>query len=175
MCLLLDITLITIRVALWPNDVDTFREIEKMPELRRRLEEASSMELQQGWKGREEKKGKEKERKGENGRISNSSEVPIAPETGGKEDQAGDVEDVEEIMRGAEGSQKVVNQSQVQAQGQGQGQARLSTAEPRSSLHSPSMERPRFSFGDYGTGAGGSGGGIDHDVLLARRFGSIKR
>ncbi|TGZ80506.1 phospholipid-translocating P-type ATPase [Ascodesmis nigricans] len=43
-CLLLDLTAIVTRVALWRNEVDVFREIEKRPELRSRLEKAAYSE-----------------------------------------------------------------------------------------------------------------------------------
>jgi len=47
-CLIFDVSIITIRTAFWPTDVDTFQEIEKSGEMRRLLEEAASEELQQG-------------------------------------------------------------------------------------------------------------------------------
>lgn len=47
-CLILDLALITIRTAFWPSDVDVFQEIEKSREMRQRMEEAASIELQQG-------------------------------------------------------------------------------------------------------------------------------
>jgi len=153
-CLILDITIISIRATFWPTDVDTFQEIEKVPELRARLEEAASMELQNGW-GRKEK---------ERGRKSNSSDAPIVvagkmPE-GGSED--GRV--MEEGRRVGSGSGGNVGGGVVGTVGQGG-----VSAEPRSSLHSPSMERSSMSL------AGREGGGVDHDALLVRRFGSVKR
>lgn len=39
----------------YPTDVDEFQAIEQNHELRQSLEEAASEELQQGWRGREEK------------------------------------------------------------------------------------------------------------------------
>ena len=42
-----EITIATIRIALFPSDVDTFQELEKDPEIRRRFEEAAASELQQ--------------------------------------------------------------------------------------------------------------------------------
>lgn len=49
-CLLLDVAVITTRVAFWPDEDDVFREIEKSRDMRKRLEEEASDELQQGWK-----------------------------------------------------------------------------------------------------------------------------
>ncbi|KAI5840221.1 phospholipid-translocating P-type ATPase [Morchella snyderi] len=48
-CLILDLALISIRAAFWPTDVDVFQEIEKSKEMRERMEEAASVELQQSW------------------------------------------------------------------------------------------------------------------------------
>lgn len=39
----------SLRAAFWTSDVDVFQELEKDPMIKRRLEEAASMELQQGW------------------------------------------------------------------------------------------------------------------------------
>ncbi|KAA8900188.1 phospholipid P-type ATPase transporter [Sphaerosporella brunnea] len=47
-CVLFDILLITVRNAFWPTDVNIFQEIEQDSEMRKRLEEAASEELQQG-------------------------------------------------------------------------------------------------------------------------------
>jgi phospholipid-translocating ATPase len=55
-CLLFDILLIVVRNAFWPTDVDIFQEIEQDRDMRRRLEEAASEELQQGW-NRDSKNG----------------------------------------------------------------------------------------------------------------------
>lgn len=154
-CILLDITLITVRVALWPSDVDHFREIEKVPEFKARLEEAAAEELQQGWqKG---KGGGDGVRKSE----SESSTTPIA--AGAMEEGRRSVGVVS--GRGAGGAAGEAGHG-------GEGQA-AGAAEPRSSLHSPSMETSRLSFADRESHGGG--GAVDHDVLLARRFGSVKR
>ncbi|KAF2825589.1 phospholipid-translocating P-type ATPase [Ophiobolus disseminans] len=51
-----------VRVAWWPSDVDVFQALEKDEGVKRRLEEAASGELQQGW---ERGKGKGKGREGE--------------------------------------------------------------------------------------------------------------
>jgi len=50
-CLIFDVSLITIRTAFWPTDVDTFQEIEKSREMRKLLEEAANEEPTQGWIG----------------------------------------------------------------------------------------------------------------------------
>jgi len=39
----------SLRAAWWPTDVDIFQELEHDLEVRKRFEEASAMELQQGW------------------------------------------------------------------------------------------------------------------------------
>ena len=95
-CLLIDITFITIRVAFWPTDVsdltssprhtyrlrkltctycaaqvDNFQEIEKIPAFRARLEEVASSELQQGWQKKNEAASKGKERKKSDARTDN--------------------------------------------------------------------------------------------------------
>lgn len=46
---ILDVSIIVIRTALWPTDIDTFQEIERTIDFKKRLEEAASAELQQGW------------------------------------------------------------------------------------------------------------------------------
>jgi phospholipid-translocating ATPase len=48
-CMLFDVLLITIRNTFWPTDTDIFQEIEQDCDMRKRLEEAASEELQQGW------------------------------------------------------------------------------------------------------------------------------
>ncbi|KAK2740656.1 hypothetical protein FQN57_006026 [Myotisia sp. PD_48] len=47
--ILLEITVATIRATLFSTDVDLFQLYEKDPEIRKRFEEASAAELQQGW------------------------------------------------------------------------------------------------------------------------------
>ncbi|KAL7276134.1 drs2 neo1 protein [Rhizina undulata] len=64
-CIILDIAFIAFRVAFWPTDVDAFQEIEQCRELRKRLEEAASGELQQGWDRGTKKASAEMQREGE--------------------------------------------------------------------------------------------------------------
>ncbi|PGG95541.1 hypothetical protein AJ79_09996 [Helicocarpus griseus UAMH5409] len=47
--ILFEVTVTTVRVALFPTDVDYFQEYEMDLEIRKRFEEAAAMELQQGW------------------------------------------------------------------------------------------------------------------------------
>ena len=136
-----------------------FQEIEKIPELRARLEEAASMELQNGWARKEHK---EKEEEGE--RKSDSSHTQIVGAGGVSEGGGrGDGRAMEEGRRVSGGSGGSVGGAAVTVR---QGRA---SVEPRSSLHSPSMERSSMSLADR------EGGVADQDVLLARRFGSVKR
>ncbi|KAK6384456.1 drs2 neo1 protein [Exophiala oligosperma] len=46
---LLEIIIKTIKVAIWPSDVDTFQRLEQDREVRKRFEEAAADLLQQGW------------------------------------------------------------------------------------------------------------------------------
>jgi phospholipid-translocating ATPase len=45
----LEFSVTSLRAALFPTDVDVFQELEKDPDVKKRFEEASAMELQQGW------------------------------------------------------------------------------------------------------------------------------
>jgi phospholipid-translocating ATPase len=58
----------SLRSAYFPTDTDIFQELEQDIEIRKRFEEASAMELQQGWdrgakRGSFEKSGKEQAKK----------------------------------------------------------------------------------------------------------------
>jgi hypothetical protein len=48
-CIVLDVGIITLRVAFFPKDSDVFAELEKDPLIKARFEEEAAAELQQGW------------------------------------------------------------------------------------------------------------------------------
>lgn len=136
-CLIFDITIITIRATFWPTDVDTFKEIEKVPELRAGMEAAASMELQNGRLKKEDESEKAGRRK------SDYSYTPIVG--AGKISEGSGSEDgraVKEGRRVGRGSGRNAGGAVMTV-----GQGRIN-AEPRSSLHSPSTERPSMSLAD---------------------------
>jgi phospholipid-translocating ATPase len=45
----LEFGIASLRAAWWPSDVDIFQQLERDQEVKKRFEEASAMELQQGW------------------------------------------------------------------------------------------------------------------------------
>jgi len=131
-----------------------------MPELRARLEEAASMELQNGWA----RKDKETENEKEGGSGSDSLHTPIVRV--GKMSEGGGSEDGRAMEEGRRASRASgASGGNVGGTAMTMGQGRVGV-EPRSSLHSPSMERSSMSLADM------EGGAAEHSV---RRFGSVKR
>lgn len=57
-----EFAIIALRSAYWPTDTDVFQELEKDLDVRKRFEEASALELQQGWMRGEQESGAERER-----------------------------------------------------------------------------------------------------------------
>jgi phospholipid-translocating ATPase len=60
-----ELAVIALRTAYWPTDTDIFQELEQDLEVRKRFEEASALELQQGWQRGEKKGSTELERQQE--------------------------------------------------------------------------------------------------------------
>ncbi|KAF8450022.1 hypothetical protein BDZ91DRAFT_751380 [Kalaharituber pfeilii] len=144
-CVLLDVAFITVRTALWPTDVDTFQEIEKIPSLRARLEEAASFELQQGWQ-------KDKGKGGDSARQPKPRKLYT-----GETSSPTTMETMEEGRRALHRDRdEDLNSDEIPLE-------RSSETAPRSSLHQPSMERTSFTVS-----------GAEYE-MLKRRFGSIKR
>jgi phospholipid-translocating ATPase len=109
----------SLRAAWFPTDVDIFQELERDLEVRKRFEEASALELQQGWdRGRKkgsleverEKERVEKEREEQEQREGAVRELlqnrPDGVEAGARRSVAGErgSADVDEAFRGRFGS-----------------------------------------------------------------------
>ncbi|KAI9816820.1 MAG: hypothetical protein M1827_001465 [Pycnora praestabilis] len=61
-CVMFEVAVGSLRLAYWPTDVDLFREYEQDLLIRKRFEEAASVELQQGWDRGDKKSTTELER-----------------------------------------------------------------------------------------------------------------
>jgi phospholipid-translocating ATPase len=113
---LFELGVASLRAAWFPTDVDIFQELERDIEVRKRFEEASALELQQGW-DRGAKKGsldvereKEKDRVEQEKREGAVRELlenrPGGAEGGARRSVAGErgSVDVDEVLRGRFGS-----------------------------------------------------------------------
>lgn len=177
--LLLDVAFITIRVAIWPTDVDTFQEIEQNPELRKRLEEAASSELQQGWNRAGKDKDKDKDKKNNNttdttaeAKEKNTQQQPTSSTSAeeGRGKRLG-------FSNPNYNSTSSSLDDEYGARIKGLDEPRRSGfgGEPRSSLHMCSIERRSLAQAR----GGGAGAGVesmdDINAIVAKRFGAIKK
>ncbi|KAI5810975.1 phospholipid-translocating P-type ATPase [Peziza echinospora] len=158
-CLLVDVAFITIRVALWPTDVDTFQEIEKHPELRTQLEEAASAELQQGWRG-ERERGKKGKGKGKDSRRSFEAEEEEEEE---EEDDDDDIVEVEVAYVKDSGDDENQDQDDTDATAAGSKKRRNNNHHHHGSGFNVNV----FSF--KGTGSGSAGGSSSGNLPRRRK------